>query len=79
VRKDVDFEDAHSHDIRGRLSGTTSLSAFDKDGHELRVVVGHNNTDSERAHDEEEAESVGNRLEGSLDVDGGSLSLSSHH
>ncbi|KAI6773661.1 hypothetical protein HG531_000510 [Fusarium graminearum] len=74
VRKDVDLEDVHSHDVRRRSSSTAVLCAVDKDGHELGVVVGDNNTNGKGAHNEEEAESVVNGLESSLDVDTGETS-----
>ncbi|KAI6776797.1 hypothetical protein HG530_000742 [Fusarium avenaceum] len=79
IGEDADAQDVHSHDIGRGSSSAASLGAIDEDVHKLRVVVGDHNTDSKGSRNKEEAESIVNGLESSLDVDTRSLGLSSHH
>lgn len=79
VRKDADAQVLHGNDIgRGLCSaaaGTISKVNFSQS----RVVGANNDADGQRSDNEEEAESVVDRLESSLDVDAGSLSLGGNH
>lgn len=76
MRKTANLEVLHGNDIRRGSSGTLTSR---EDVNELGVVVGENNTNAEGAEDEESTETEVDGLEGVLDVDTGTLGLTSDH
>lgn len=72
-------ETHHGNDIRRGSSGTGSTFVSRKNAHKSGVVVGDDNTDSQRTANEEDGKSSVHSLERSLNKDAWSLSLTSNH
>lgn len=72
-------ETHHGNDIGRGGSGTGSTLVSGKNANKSGVVVGDDDTDSKRTANEEDGESSVHGLEGSLDKDARSLSLTSNH
>lgn len=78
VRETTNAQVLHGNDV-WRSSSSTAVCAIGEDIDEGWVVVRDQDTDGERANNEEETESPVDRLEGLLDVDAWALRLSGHH
>jgi len=79
VREDLDAQVAHRNDIRRRSSGATATSRAENDVDQCGIVVSNDDTNAQRAENEEDAESPVDGLERSLDVYPGPLGFGRNH